>query len=111
MRSVSFVFLAAAAATILSAPALAQRAKTPSSVTITNARAETLTALVVQTTEETPRVVGKLAKPLAGGKSQKLTLNKPKGCTFNVLAQFADESEAEAEGIDLCKDAKIRLTE
>jgi hypothetical protein len=111
MRSVSFLIMAAAAAATLATPALAQRAKTPGSVTITNARAETLTALVVQTAEDSPRVVARLTKPLAGGKSQKLTLNKPKGCTFNVLAQFADESEAEAEGIDLCKDAKIRLTE
>lgn len=98
-------------AMLLAGPALAQRAKTPTSVTITNARTEALTALVIQTTEATPRVVGRIAKPLAGGKSQRVALSKPKGCTYNVLAQFADESEAEAEGLDLCKDPKIRLTE
>jgi hypothetical protein len=102
---------ALAASILIASPALAQRAKTPSSVTITNARTEALTALVIQTAEANPRVVAKISKPLAGGKSQRLTLSKAKGCSYNVLAQFADESEAEAEGLDLCKDPKIRLTE
>ena len=92
-------------------PAFAQRAKVPGSITITNARGEALTGLVIQTTENTPRVVGNLTKALAAGKSQKLALKKPKGCTYNVLARFADDSEAEAEGVDLCADPKIRLTE
>ncbi|MGL4727450.1 MAG: hypothetical protein ACRCWO_01725 [Bosea sp. (in: a-proteobacteria)] len=113
MRSVSqccgVTAAALAASFLIISPALAQRA--PSSVTVTNARTEALTALVIQTAEASPRVVAKLAKPLGGGKSQKLNLSKAKGCSYNVLAQFADESEAEAEALDLCKDPKIRLTE
>ena len=96
---------------LMASPALAQRAKAPTDVTITNARGEPLTGLVIQTTENTPRVVGTLTKALAPGKTQKLVLKKPKGCTYNVLARFADDSEAEAEGVDLCKDKVIRLTE
>ena len=114
MRIITCKFIALAsvlAIPLMASPALAQRAKTPTDVTITNAKGEALTGLVIQTTENTPRVVGNLSKALAPGKSQKLVLKKPKGCTYNVLARFADDSEAEAEGLDLCKDKVIRLTE
>ena len=98
--------------------ALAQNAKPrgkagkpPAAVTVTNARTVELTGLVIQTAEDNPRVVANMTKALPAGKAVKLALKKPKGCAYNVLGQFADGSETEAEGLNLCKDGKIRLTE
>jgi hypothetical protein len=114
-NSVSAAALALAiAATLASQPAFAQRAKpqkAPKDVTITNARSEAVTGLTIQTNDAQPRVVATLSKALAPGKSVKIALKKPSGCSYNVLANFNDGAESEAEGLDLCKDGKIRLTE
>lgn len=105
--------VAASAGMVLAAgPALAQRApKPPAQVTVTNARAVALTGFEIATTGEQPRLVAKLAKPLAPGKSIALKLNKPAGCSYYVLAKFGDEVESDSEGMDLCRDKVIRLTE
>ena len=52
-----------------------------------------------------------LAKPLAPGKSISLKLNKPAGCTYYLLGKFSDDSESDNDGIDLCKERSLRLTE
>ena len=57
------------------------------------------------------RLVGKLAKPLAPGKSIMIKLNKPVGCSYYLLGKFSDESESDNDGIDLCKEKSLRLTE
>lgn len=97
---------------LLAGPAAAQRAaRPPAQVTVTNARSVALTGFEIATTGEQPRLVAKLAKPLAPGKSATLKLNKPAGCSYYVLARFGDEVESDNEGMDLCLDKVIRLTE
>ena len=92
-------------------PALAQSARPPAQVKITNARTVPLESLEITTTGEQPRLVAKLAKPLAPGKSVSLKLNKPAGCTYYLLGKFSDEAESDNDGIDLCKERSLRLTE
>lgn len=91
-------------------PAAAQARKPVSQVTLTNQRAAVLTAFEIATAGETPRLVAKLAKPLAPGKSVTLKLTKPQGCAYAVQGSFDDESET-AGDMDLCKERVIRLTE
>jgi hypothetical protein len=90
--------------------ALAQ-SRPPAQVKITNARAVPLESLEITTTGEQARLVAKLAKPLAPGKSVSLRLNKPAGCSYYVLGKFSDESESDNDGVDLCKEKSLRLTE
>lgn len=112
MKPVHTLALAAVTGLVLShAPALAQRAKPPAQVNVTNGRSVPLTTLEIATTGEQSRLVAKLAKPLAPGKTVALKLNKPAGCNYFVLAKFDDEVESDAESMDLCKDKVIRLTE
>ncbi|MBA4269438.1 MAG: hypothetical protein C0447_08485 [Methylobacterium sp.] len=92
-------------------PATAQGAKPPAQITVTNMRAVPLTLFEIATGGDQPRLVGKIAKPLAPGKSIAVKLNKPAGCSYFVLARFDDAVETDAEGMDLCKDKVIRLTE
>ena len=92
-------------------PAAAQGAKPPAQITIKNMRTAPLTMFEIATGGDQPRLVGKIAKPLAPGQSVAVKLNKPAGCSYFVLARFGDEVESDAEGMDLCKDRIIRLTE
>jgi hypothetical protein len=92
-------------------PVAAQGAKPPAQITIKNMRAAPLTMFEIATGGDQPRLIGKIAKPLAPGKSIAVKLNKPVGCSYFVLAKFGDEVESDAEGMDLCKDKIIRLTE
>ncbi len=94
-----------------SLPAFAQSAKPPAQITVTNMRAVPLTLFEIATGGDQPRLVGKIAKPLAPGKSIAVKLNKPAGCSYFVLARFDDAVETDAEGMNLCKDNVIRLTE
>lgn len=102
---------ACALALLPTLPALAQSARPPAQVKITNARTVPLESLEITTTGEQPRLVAKLAKPLAPGKSISLKLNKPAGCTYYLLGKFSDDSESDNDGIDLCKERSLRLTE
>ncbi|WP_332689266.1 hypothetical protein [Bosea sp. (in: a-proteobacteria)] len=102
---------ACALALLPALPALAQSARPPAQVKITNARSVPLDSLEITTTGEQARLVAKLAKPLAPGKSVSLKLNKPAGCSYYVLGKFSDESESDNDGIDLCKERSLRLTE
>ncbi len=85
--------------------------KPPSEITVTNARADGMVGIVIQTTGDKPRIVGSMPKGLAPGKSAKLKLMKPAGCTYNILARFADGTETEAEDVNLCADKTLRLTD
>lgn len=96
---------------LASGPAAAQGAKPHAQITITNMRAAPLNSLEIATSGEQSRLVAKLAKPLAPGKSVALKLNKPQGCSYFVLAKFADDVESDSDSMDLCKDRVIRLTE
>jgi hypothetical protein len=92
-------------------PAWAQTARPPAQITVTNMRSAPLTMFEIATTGEQPRLVGKLLKPLAPGESAAVKLSKATGCSYYVLAKFGDEVETDAEGMDLCRDRVIRLTE
>ena len=92
-------------------PAMAQGAKPPAQITIKNMRTAPLTTFEIATGGDQPRLVGKIAKPLAPGKSVAVKLNKPAGCSYFVLAKFGDEVESDADAMDLCRDRVIRLTE
>ncbi|RDJ22846.1 hypothetical protein DWF00_05615 [Bosea caraganae] len=102
---------ACAVLSLATLPALAQSARPPAQVKITNARTVPLTALEITTSGEQPRLVAKLAKPLAPGKSVALKLNKPAGCSYYVLGTFSDEVQSDNDGIDLCREKTLRLTE
>jgi hypothetical protein len=113
MKSLSFAAAALVAATI-SLPAFAQAQRPqrpPAEITVINARSVALTAFEIATIGEQPRLVGKLNTPLAPGKSVKLKLNRPTGCSFYVLARFEDESENDSDGTNLCGERQIRLTD
>ena len=92
-------------------PALSQSTRPPAQVTVTNARTVPLTALEIATTDEQPRLVAKLAKPLAPGKSTTLRLNKPQGCAYAVMGRFADDVENDSDSWDVCRDRTIRFTD
>lgn len=92
-------------------PASAQGAKPPAQITVTNMRSVPLTLFEIATGGDQPRLVGKIAKPLAPGKSIAVKLNKPTGCSYFVLARFDDAVESDAEDMNLCRDRVIRLTE
>ncbi len=92
-------------------PAIAQSTRPPAQIKITNARTVPLDTLEVTTTGEQPRLVAKLAKPLAPGKSVALKLNKPAGCSYYVLGKFSDEVESDNDGVDLCREKSLRLTD
>jgi hypothetical protein len=102
---------ACALALVPALPALAQSARPPSQIKVTNARTVPLDSLEIATTGEQPRLVAKLAKPLAPGKSVSLKLNKPAGCSYYVLGKFGDEVESDNDGVDLCREKTLRLTD
>ncbi|MGO4402825.1 hypothetical protein AB4Z10_01030 [Bosea sp. RAF48] len=101
---------AAAALALTALPAAAQSGKPHAQITITNQRSVPLNSFEIATAGEQPRLVAKLAKPLAPGKSVALKLNKPQGCAYTVQGKFEDEADSDAD-MDLCRDRVIRLTE
>ena len=109
-RNLAVIGLGLGAALGLALPAAAQATRPHPQITITNQRTVPLSNFAIATAGDQPRLVSKLAKPLAPGKSVALKLNKPQGCSYTVQAQFDDEATSEAD-MDLCKDRVIRLTE
>lgn len=113
LRLAAIGALASGAAALDAAIADAQaqaRARPPAQVTVTNARALILAALEIRSADGT-RVVASLREPLAGGKSVRLRLAKPQGCSYQVSGSFEDETDVETAAVDLCKDPVIRLVE
>jgi hypothetical protein len=118
IRTTTFrAFLAGGAGLALGAmpaavtPALAQQQRPPAEITIINARQVPLTMLEIATTGEQPRLVGKLERELAPGQQVRLRLTRPAGCSYFVLARFSDESESESDGLNLCGERQLRLTD
>ncbi|WP_112764095.1 hypothetical protein [Bosea sp. UNC402CLCol] len=109
-RNLAVIGLGLGAALGLALPAAAQATRPHPQITITNQRTVPLSNFAIATAGDQPRLVAKLAKPLAPGKSVALKLNKPQGCSYTVQAQFDDEATSDAD-MDLCKDRVIRLTE
>ena len=91
--------------------AQAQSAKPQASITVSNARATMLTVFEIASTGDNPKLVARITKPLAPGQSVKLALKGAKGCEYYILARFDDDSEASSDGMDLCREKVVRLTE
>lgn len=101
--------LAPAALALLAsaAPSLAQ-SRPPAQINVENRRAASLTELTVADAEG--NVVGRLARPVAGGKKSVLKLTRPKACEMAVQARFDDEGEVE-ETVNFCREKVLRFTE
>ena len=81
---------------------------TPRSLQITNARpAEAATTVAVSAGDQTVA----LQRPLAPKASATLKLPRMSGCTVTVAATFADESVADLDEFDVCKEKSIRFTD
>ncbi len=83
--------------------------KVPSAVTVENKREVTLKELQIALTGGGGKVVGKLAKPLAGGKTARVALKGAKGCDYDVKWEFEDAGDESTA--DLCNDPRIVLTD
>jgi hypothetical protein len=78
-------------------------------VEVSNSRAVGLTALVgaISGTPDSKKIAG----PLAAGKKVIVHLAHDKACLFDLHAVFEDGAVTDAQGVELCKDKKINLTE
>ena len=52
-----------------------------------------------------------LKDALAPGKSVKVKAKGLKGCSFGIAADLEDGSSSEATGVNLCKDATVKLVD
>jgi len=78
-------------------------------VEVINSREVGLTSLVAAISG-TP-YSKKIAGPLAAGKKTVAHLAHDKACLFDLHAVFEDGAVTDAQGVELCKDKKINLTE
>ena len=78
-------------------------------VEVINSRAVELTSLVaaISGTPDSKKIAG----PLAAGKKTIAHLVHDKACLFDLHAVFEDGAVTDAQGVELCKDKKINLTE
>jgi hypothetical protein len=89
------------------------KAKKPAEATIAveviNSRKVGLTSLVgaISGTPDSKKIAG----PLAPGKKMIAHLAHDKACLFDLHAVFEDGAVTDAQGVELCKDKQINLTE
>jgi hypothetical protein len=78
-------------------------------VEVINSREVGLTSLVaaISGTPDSKKIAG----PLAAGKKTVAHLAHDKACLFDLHAVFEDGAVTDAQGVELCKDKKINLTE
>ncbi|MGA2495156.1 MAG: hypothetical protein ABSF67_19815 [Roseiarcus sp.] len=78
-------------------------------VEVINSRVVGLTSLVaaISGTPDSKKIAG----PLAAGKKTTAHLAHDKACLFDLHAVFEDGAVTDAQGVELCKDKKINLTE
>jgi len=78
-------------------------------VEVINSRVVGLTSLVgaISGTPDSKKIAG----PLAPGKKATAHLAHDKACLFDLHAVFEDGAVTDAQGVELCKDKKINLTE
>ena len=78
-------------------------------VEVINSRAVGLTSLVgaISGTPDSKKIAG----PLAAGKKITAHLAHDKACLFDLHAVFEDGAVTDAQGVELCKDKKINLTD
>jgi nucleoid-associated protein YgaU len=83
--------------------------KVPSVINVENKRTVTLKSLQISLPGGQGKVVGKLAKEIAGGKSARVALKGAKGCEYDVKWVFEDATDESTA--DLCNDPRIVLTD
>ena len=90
-------------------PAPKKPAEATIAVEVINSRAVALTALVgaISGTPDSKKIAG----PLEAGKKTIAHLAHDKACLFDLHAVFEDGAVTDAQGVELCKDKKINLTE
>jgi len=78
-------------------------------VEVINSREVGLTSLVaaISGTPDSKKIAG----PLAAGKKTVAHLAHDKACLFDLHAVFEDGAVTDEQGVELCKDKKINLTE
>lgn len=86
-------------------------AKSATRLVITNTKTTPLTEFEITTTGDNPIVVSKLGKPLPAGQATTLLWKGRHGCVYDIRGTFGDETQTDAQNMDLCKDGKLRLTE
>ena len=103
----------AGAVTMPAGDATPAKPKKPAEATIAveviNSREVGLTSLVaaISGTPDSKKIAG----PLAAGKKTVAHLAHDKACLFDLHAVFEDGAVTDAQGVELCKDKKINLTE
>jgi hypothetical protein len=96
-------------------PKIAAKAKTtaakkvPSVIQVENKRTVTLKSLQIALAGGQGKIVGKLAKEVAGGKNARIALKGAKGCEYDVKWEFEDATDESTA--DLCNDPRIVLTD
>jgi hypothetical protein len=83
--------------------------KAPSAIKVENKRTIALKSLQISLPGDKGKVVGKLAKEVAGGKSARVALKGAKGCEYQIKWVFEDTTDESTA--DLCNDPKIVLTD
>jgi hypothetical protein len=82
------------------------------SVTVTNHRAAAVTSLGFSPDSESKAPANQLKRPLANGKSVKLTVRAPKdACSFAVVGAYSDGEVISGAGINLCDDHVLVLVD
>jgi len=78
-------------------------------VQVINGRTVGLTSLVaaISGTPDSKKIAG----PVAAGKKTTARLAHDKACLFDLHAVFEDGAVTDAQGVELCKDKKINLTD
>ena len=78
-------------------------------VQVINGRTVGLTSLVaaISGTPDSKKIAG----PVAAGKKTSARLAHDKACLFDLHAVFEDGAVTDAQGVELCKDKKINLTD
>lgn len=100
--------LAGGALALLALPAMAAPKPRPATaLAIVNARAVPATEVSVSAGD----AVANLPKPLAPKGRATLKLPKLTGCMVAVSAVFADETVAEIDEFDVCKEKQVRFTD
>jgi hypothetical protein len=90
-------------------PKAKKAAEATIAVQVINGRTVGLTSLVaaISGTPDSKKIAG----PLAAGKTTTARLAHDKACLFDLHAVFEDGAVTDAQGVELCKDKKINLTE
>jgi hypothetical protein len=112
-QTVTVVSVLAAAGQAMAAPKAAAK-KDPARdviITLTNGRTSPVIFFTVIGADSQGQEDNLLKDALAPGKSVKVKAKGLKGCSFGIAADLEDGSSSEATGVNLCKDATVKLVD